>query len=239
MNFVSKKVVEIIIKKELKNALNSNFNVNLQIFSIQSLKNGEFKNLVLKSKNVNYETISISNFYAETLNDYNKILYQDKKVYYPSELPFKFSGEITNKDIENILSSEEFKEEIETRPVKINGISLFTIKNLEVEIKNDKIHVKMPITTLFGDVNLKFSANIEVENNKIVLKTITFHSKSNIMNEKMLINLINKINPFDFEKSALNGKYCKFLISKATIVNDKIEVDGLFIINKNLADTNE
>jgi hypothetical protein len=59
------------------------------------------------------------------------------------------------------------------------------------------------------------------------------------MNEKMLINLINKINPFDFEKSALNGKYCKFLISKATIVNDKIEVDGIFIINKNLADTNE
>lgn len=231
--FVSKKIAELAIQKELNDELNSNFKANLEIFSLKLLKQGIFKSLILKSYNLNYKAISISDFYAETICPYNKVVYKNKRLYYPQKLPMKFKGSITNDDLKNIISSNEFKNELQKAQFDVNGQKLFNIDIANVEIKNNQIYFKVLLKMLFGTISIKSFADIDIENNKIVLKNITFGSKSNIISDNMLAPLINKINPISYETSIINGKFCNIFIKKAQIVDNKINVDGIFIINKN------
>ena len=135
LNFASKKIVEIAIQKVLNDEFyKSNINADLEIFNISRLKNGEFAGLTLKSKNLRYRALSMSNFYAKTVCSYNKITQLNRKVYFPINLPLKFEGTITNLDVQNVLNSEEFQRElrkigiIETPKVIIqNGFLDFTV----------------------------------------------------------------------------------------------------------------
>lgn len=239
MSFLSKKMVELAVEKEINSELNSKANAELKIFNIKSLKNGEFKGIKLHSESIKYKALSLSDFEAETICSYNKIVYKNNRLYYPFELPFKYRANITNKDIQNILSSEDFQKEINQNPVKINGIKLFTIQPPSVEIKNGNIYFRIPLKTMFAKISISFKANIEVENNKIVLKNITLGSKSNIIDDSMLPNLIDYVNPITYRMEEFNSKFCKIHITKAKIVNDKIETEGIFIINKNYGGENE
>ncbi len=239
VSFISQHIVEIAIQNGLNNELNSNIKADLEIFNLKSLKNGEFKNLSLKSKNLQYKALSLSDFQAETICPYNKVVYQNKKIYYPVELPFKFKANMTNQDILNVFNSEEFKSEILKKPVKINGLKVFEMRTPDMEIKDGLIYLTIPFKTLFGSVRIKTKAQIEVINNKIVLRNIFFNSKSNIIDDSMLTPILEGINPITFASKVLNGKYCKVNITSAKIVGDKIQTEGVFIINKNYGGENE
>ena len=62
--FLAKKIVEKAIEIELKNEFNSKFYADLTVESFDKLKNGEFKSLILKSNNVQYDALSVTNFVA-------------------------------------------------------------------------------------------------------------------------------------------------------------------------------
>ena len=232
INFFSKKVAEAIIEKELGEEFKSNFDVNLQIYTVQRLKNGEFKSIEIKAPFIRYKALSMSEFYAETVCTYNNVIYKKSKIYYPVDLPFKYKGIITNFDILSTINSKQFQKEIINNPLKISGINLFQIKTPKVELKNNRIFFEIPIKTLFGSTKLKFNSDVEVKNNKVVLKDITFNSKSNIISNNMLIPILNQINPIAYDTS-IDSKYCKLYITNAKIVSNKIETDGIFIIKKN------
>ncbi len=231
--FASKKIAEIAIQRELNDELNSNFKVNLDIFSVKLLKQGKFKGLILKSDTLKYKAVSISNFYAETICPFNSVLYKNKRLYYPEELPLKFNGTITNNDLQNIISSNEFQKELQKTDLAVNGQNLFKVNSPNVEIKNNQIYFKIPLKMLFGTIKIKAFADIEAKNNKIVLKNITLGKKSNIISDSMLGAILNTTNPISYETSMINGKFCKIYIRKAEIIDDKINIDGIFIINKN------
>lgn len=233
INFVSEKIAESLIQKELKEALNSSFNANLSIFSVKRLKTGEFKSLTLKSKRIGYKALYMSNFQAQTICPFNRIVYKKNRIYYPNDLPFKFESFITNEDINSTLNSFEFKKELERSTIKFNGIKGFEIQVPAVKIVNDRLYFEIPIKTFFGGIKIKLNADVAIENNKLVLKDITFNSKSNIMNNNMVGYLINKINPVSYEINSINTKYCKIDLVGAKISNNRINTNGIFIINKN------
>ena len=233
LNFASKKIVEIAIQKVLNDEFyKSNINADLDIFNINRLRKGEFKSLSLKTKLLRYRALSMSNFYAQTVCSYNKVVQQNKKVYFPIDLPLKFEGTITNLDIQNVLNSEEFQRELK----KIN-----IIQTPKVNIQNGYLNFVVPVKTFFNanPFNIKFKANIEVENNKIVLRDIAFNSKSNIINNDIIAPLLDVINPIAYEIDAANGKFCKLLITKAKIDGNEIKTNGVLIINKNIGEGNE
>ena len=234
-NFLTKKVVELIIEKELKEELESKFNADLELFTVGRLKKGEFKGLTLKSKNLKYSSLSVSNFIAETVCPYNKIVYQNKKVYYPYELPFKFSGKITNLDLKNTIDSYEFQRVLEKSALRINNFTSFRVLEPKIEIKNNKLNFEIPIKTFLSKEPMYFNvvSDIAVNKNEIVLKDTTFSSKSNIINIDVLGGLVNKINPVAFQNTTINSKYCKLFITNAKIENNEIKVEGTFIINQN------
>lgn len=235
INFLTKKIVETAIEKELKDELNSKFNANLDIFTLKRLKNGEFKNLLLASDNFRYKAMSISDFKAETICPYNQIIYKNKKVYYPNDLPFKFNANITNNDIKNIIKSKEFQKQIQRSAVKINGFTTLEVQEPIVTINNGQLEFSIPIRTFLSNepfiMNLK--SNIEVANNKIMLKDTTFSTNSNIINIDILGGIINQVNPVAFQINSIDSRYCKIYITSAKIQGNIIKTEGIFIINKN------
>ena len=233
LNFASKKIVELAIQKVLNDEFyKSNIDAKLNIFNINRLKNGEFAGLSIKSKNLIYRALRMTNFYAQTVCSYNKITQLNKKVYFPIDLPFKFEGTITNLDIQNVLNSEEFQRELK----KISILETPT-----VVIENGFLNFTIPIKNLFSSkpIKVKFRADIAVENNKIVLRNITFNSKSNIINNDILAPLLGTINPIAYEVDVANGKFCKLLITRAIIQGNEIKTNGVLVINKNIGEGNE
>lgn len=235
INFLTKKIVETAIEKELKDELNSKFNADLDIFTLKRLKSGEFKNLLLISDNFRYRAMSISDFKAETICPYNQIIYKNKKVYYPNDLPFKFNANITNNDIKNIIKSKEFQKQIQRSAVKINGFTTLEVQEPIVTIKNGQLEFSIPIRTFLSNEPfiMNLNSNIEVANNKIMLKDTTFSTNSNIINIDILGGIINQVNPVAFQINSIDSKYCKIYITSAKIEGNIIKTEGIFIINKN------
>lgn len=235
INFLTKKIVETAIEKELKNELNSKFNADLNIFTLKRLKSGEFKNLLLTSDNFRYRAMSISDFKAETICPFNQIIYKNKKVYYPNDLPFKFNANITNNDIKNIIKSKEFQKQIQRSAVKINGFTTLEVQEPIVTIKNGQLEFSIPIRTFLSNEPfiMNLNSNIEVANNKIMLKDTTFSTNSNIINIDILGGIINQVNPVAFQINSIDSKYCKIYITSAKIQGNIIKTEGIFIINKN------
>ncbi len=235
INFLTKKIIETAIEKELKDELNSKFNADLDIFTLKRLKNGEFKNLLLASDNFRYKAMSVSDFKAETICPYNQIVYKNKKIYYPNDLPFKFNANITNNDIKNIIKSKEFQKQIQRSAVKINGFTTLEVQEPIVTINNGQLEFSIPIRTFLSNepfiMNLK--SNIEVANNKIMLKDTTFSTNSNIINIDILGGIINQVNPVAFQINSIDSRYCKIYITSAKIQGNIIKTEGIFIINKN------
>lgn len=231
ISFVSKKITEIIIQTELNNKISKGFHADLDIFNLNRLKNGEFKSLILKNKNIRYKAFGISDFYAETLCSYNKIVYDNKNLYYPTDLQFKYKGTITQEDINNVISSEEFQNELEKLNV-IQGIKFLTPS---VELKDTQIQFTIPVKTFLSSkpYNIKLNSEIEVKNDKIVLKNIILSAGSNIMDISMLSMLVNGINPISFEFESIKNKYFTINIKQAKITENGIETNGLFTINRN------
>ena len=235
VSFIVKKLVEKAITTELYSELSSKISADIDLVGIKKLTQGEFKNLSLKGKKLEYDALSISDFSASSICELNKIIYSNKRIYFPQELPFNFSATINNDNLQHILSSDLFKKQLENAYLKVAGIKAITLQDVQAEIKDGYISFNMPFKTILSDkiTNLKFNANVGVENNKIILKNITFNSKSNIMNNNGLLPLINKINPLGFEIKKTGTKFCKLNVKNAEIVGDKINIKGLFIINKN------
>ncbi len=235
VSFASRKIAEIVIQKELKDELKSPFKANLEIYNIKRLKNGEFKTLTLQSEQIKYRAASISNFYAQTVCPYNKIIYKNNRVYYPYDLPFKFNASITNQDIENIINSYEFQKELEKISLKTGKFKGFSFKTPKIEIYDGKLNFSIPIETFLSPkpFYINLNADIEVKNNKIVLKNITFLSNNNIINIDIFGVLINRINPVAFQMESINGKYCRLFITNSKINGNTITAKGIFIINKN------
>ena len=102
---------------------------------------------------------------------------------------------------------------------------------------NFTIPIKNPFSS--KPINVKFRADISVENNKIVLRNITFDSKSNIINNDIIAPLLATINPIAYEIDVANGKFCKLLITKAIVHGNEIKTNGVLVINKNIGEGNE
>ena len=104
-----------------------------------------------------------------------------------------------------------------------------------VTIKNGQLEFSIPIRTFLSNEPfiMNLNSNIEVANNKIMLKDTTFSTNSNIINIDILGGIINQVNPVAFQINSIDSKYCKIYITSAKIEGNIIKTEGIFIINKN------
>ena len=76
------------------------------------------------------------------------------------------------------------------------------------------------------------SADINVENGKIVLNNAIFESKHRPTDIDSFSSVLNYINPLDFSAKILENKDAKFNIENVKIADKKITIDGRMTVLK-------
>lgn len=239
VNFATTKIYEKMIQIQLNKELDAKFSVNLDIFNFDMLKQGIFKSVKVSAPHISYKGLSLSELTAYTLNDKNRIIYKDKKIYYPEEMPFYFEGKIGNDDIQNILSSDIFLKKLNAVNEKYS--MFFEINVPAVEINSGRIYFDIPVSTIFRKkpVRIKLNSDVYVENNEIVLKNIAFSSKGNIIDINKFDKIAENLNPLKFKQGSLKSSFCNINIKSAKIEDDKINILGELFINANYGSLNE
>lgn len=235
LSFLSKKIVETAIQKEIKRETGFNIDASINLFSIKALKKGEFKELKLKGKNLHYESFSLAGFEAQTICPYNKVVLKDNKIYYPQDMYMKFKGEINNQDIQNVINSEEFKTAVSKVSLKVFGIKGASILPPKIEINQGFVFFDVPIQTLFlkKPIDIKMYSEIGVKNNKIELKNINVGDSTDSAFNDIIKPALNVINPFLYNVNSANNKYSKLSVTKAQISDNIINIEGIVTVKKN------
>ncbi len=235
-NFLAEKIGESLTKKAIKkNIVSGKVKVNLNSYSARDLKAGRFKSLEITGSDLDVEGIYISYLNAKTLCDFNYIPHDKNNNYIVKEdIPVAFKAEITEEDLNNTMNSSEYKRLIND----INSIggtfNLFEITSTTVNLKNGKMYyiVKYAMPFMRKSKEVVISADINVENGKIVLNNAIFESKHRPTDIDSFSSVLNYINPLDFSAKILENKDAKFNIENVKIADKKITIDGRMTVLK-------
>lgn len=235
-NFLAERVAESIIKKSIKKNIQSgDINVKVNSFSTRDLKAGKFKSFEVTAKNVDIDGIYISYFDAKTLCDFNYIAPAQNNNYIVKEnIPLSFSSVITEEDLNNTMNSSDYKRFINDFNT-IGGIcNLFKITSTSVKLQNGKMYyiVKYALPFVRQSKKVVLSANLKVENGKIILNNTTYEGNNSTTDIDTFSRLLNYINPLDFSAKILENKDANFSVKNVSIVDGKILIDGRILVLK-------
>ena len=230
LNFLSRNIIENEIQKAIKKETNSKFKIKIKNFYGVNILSGQFNSLEATCKNYAYDGLYFTNLKAQTLCPYNFIELKDEKIKFNENLIVKYQTEITQEDLDKIVSSSNFQKNIEKMNKDKTISSIIQINSLKATIKNDKIQMKYSIyplakndiLALFNKVskpiNLTFSAKIKANNGKLELYNLDISSIKKYID---FIPAIEKLNPiaYDFDIDESN--------------KGKIHLNGFVVINKN------
>ncbi len=123
LNFVSEKIAQSIIKKELKKATKERFKVEMKSYSAKDLLQGKFKSLKISGKNLDIDGIYLSSFEAATLCDFNSIEANKNSVKFRENLAMKFAIELSNSDLKKTVKSTGYLNELNKTNLSAFGIT--------------------------------------------------------------------------------------------------------------------
>lgn len=242
-NSISRNIIENKIQKALKKETNSKFKVKVDNFRGTNILNGEFKNLSAVSDLVQYGGIYFSDVKINSLCDYNKVSYTDKKLLFDENLVLKYSTKITQQNLDKTLSESGYKKLIEKFNQDKVASSLFKITNAKVLIKNDRLELNyeftpFPKTNLFDfakniikPVKISMGANLKVVDNKIELCDFDLNNiKSSYY---PIVNAINSFNLLKWSMPLSDDVKGKVQVENVKIENSTINIDGVVLVPKN------
>lgn len=235
-NFMAERIGESLTKKAIKkNITSGDVKVKLDSFSTRDLKAGRFKSLEIIGKNANVQGIYISSFEAKTLCNFNYVA-PDKKGNYvvKEDIPLSFKAEITEDDLNKTMQSSDYKRMIDDLNGITGGLNLFQITSTRVKLKNNKMYyvINYAIPFVRKTKQLVISADLKVENNKIILANTNFMNNTMSLDVDKLSKLFNYINPLDFSAKILENKEANFSVETVKISDGKILIDGKATILK-------
>ncbi len=235
-NFLAEKIAESIIKKSInQNIQSGDINVKVNSYSTRDLKAGKFKSFEVTAKNVDVDGIYVSYFDAKTLCDFNYIApAQNNKYIVKENIPLTFSSIITEEDLNNTMNSPDYKRFINDFNT-IGGVChLFKITSTSVKLQNGKMYyiVKYALPFVRQSKKVVLSANLKVENGRIVLNNTTYEGNNSTTDIDTFSRLLNYINPLDFSAKILENKDANFSVKNVNITDGKILIDGRITVLK-------
>lgn len=237
VNFLITQIAETQIQRTLKKELNSKFKVSITPYGAKNLIDGKFKSLLITSEKVVYGGASLSDFRAKTVCDFNQVVLKNKDVYFPENLLFNYSGVIKSNDFQNIVLSKEYLSLLDKMNVTIANRVMFKVFDPTAKIDNDRIKlsfkVMTPIAFMNEVSNITLNAGLAVENEKIVFTDIDFGSPNSRLNLTKLLPIVNRLNPLTYEFSLSKSSKGILKVSNIKVAQNKIFINGVFIIPKN------
>lgn len=241
MNPLAEKIAENAIKKTLKKKIGEgNYKVLFEIYTIESLKKGIFKNLEITGKDLIIEEIPVPYLNLKNITDYHWIDLESDPVKLKSDVTFAYNLELSEKSINTALKQKDYEKTLK----KVNNIAypLFTLHDVRVKIKHNKLHIIMdfslPLSSSSKKRSFMVSSNFKVDNGKIKTSNIGFDNSYGNLPIDKVTNLINLVNPLTFTLAQINDDNCKGKIENVKIednivkINGKIFVEGVSEKNK-------
>ena len=232
MNPIAESIAEKVIKKSLKKETGANFKVKFEGYTLSSMKKGIFKNLEITGKNVDVDGIEVPYIKLKTLSDYNWVDYTQDPIAFKSDMTYAYEMELSEKTINDALKSKNYRSTIQK--VNKRAYPLFTVNDVRVRIRNNKVHVIMeynfPIMPAKQNKTFMASTGFHVVNGKITANNVGIDSAYGNLPIDKVTNLINLLDPLSFTLSLLDSKKCNAKIENVNIVDNIIKIDGKIFV---------
>lgn len=236
MTFLSEKVAESMIKKELKRSTKADFNVKVKSYSLKDLVDGRFKSLHISGKNLNIEGVYLTSLDLKTLCDFNYVQLGRSSIKFKENMVLNFSTVISDQDLMKTMKSSGYLDKLNCVNVEGCGITFFKLSGADVKIKNNKLYFKVRVTSqllLAQPLDLSIATDLKVEDGRIVLTKFNVGNLPKGIDLSKVVYRLNAMNPLSFTLNVLENKNTKMMIKTVNISGDKITVNGNIFIPKN------
>lgn len=232
---LSEKIAQIRIKEELKKATKQNFDVSVKSYSIQDLLHGRFKAITISGKNLNINGVHLTSLKLKTLCDFNYVQFDKNPIKFKENMIIGFFTTISDKDLMKTMQSSGYLDKLNCVNVHGCGITFFKLSGAGVDIKNNKLHFKVRVTSqllLEKPLDIDMSTDLNAKNGRIILTKIDLKNVVKGVDLSKVANQLNSINPLTFSLELLENKNTKMCINNVEIVGNKIIINGNIFIPK-------
>lgn len=236
--FLSERIAQSLIKKELRKTTKQNFKVNVKTYSMLDLWNGRFKSLNISGKNLNIEGVYLTSLDFKTLCDFNYVQMNKNSIKFKENMVLNFSTVISDQDLMNTMKSNGYLDKLNCVNIEGCGITFFKLSGADVKIKNNKLYFTIRVTSqllLEKPLDLVMATDLKVENGRIVLTKIHMGNLPKGVDLSKVVYHLNAMNPLAFSLDVLENKNTKMCIQNVNIVGDRIIVNGTIFIPKNFS----
>ena len=227
-NWLAKAIARKVIKKSLNKSAKGEYKVYVDSFSGVDLKRGKFRGLKISGKNVSIDDeIFVSKIDMETTAKFNYVKYKDKQLVFKTDVPMKYSVEVSDEDLEKMLASNKFIKFLSS------SIPFVKIDKIKTVIVPDKLRftsrVKLPFSI---PIKCSVSTGLKVVDGKIIFDNIETSSKKQDVTEFVQgimnsCNFLTKMNLYIFDNSTTVLE-----IKNVKILENKIVIDGNITIKR-------
>lgn len=236
VTFLTEKIVEFFIKKEIKKATKENFKVELKTYSAQDLAHGRFKSLKISGKNLVIDDAYLTSLEAKTLCNFNYIDLSNNQVKFKENMVMGFKIEISNTDLKKTVQSAGYLNMLNRVKLSGLGITFFKLQGANIELKNNKLYFTINLTSPLSakPIPIVISSDLKVEDGNIVVTKVSLVNLYTAIDLSKATSLLNILNPLTFSTDILNNKNSKMSIQTVNIIGDRIFVTGNILIPKNV-----
>ncbi|MCR5260765.1 MAG: hypothetical protein K6C94_02890 [Candidatus Gastranaerophilales bacterium] len=219
IDYIQIKFAEIAIEQYIKQKLNNDVSVSIKTESAKALKNGEFEQITVSADKIFIDKYVLSDFYAQTICPYNKIIIDNGDFKFPYDVAANFSACIENDDLNTIVS--QYLGQINSKYGGLLNVNCF--------LANSKLNIF--ISTPLLKQNYVFSTGLAVNNGNIIFTDLNQYADSIYL--KNITSVLSSINPVYYRVKIASNTYCFINLQTLSVLDDKIYLQGLFIIPKN------
>lgn len=235
MTFISEKLADFIIRKELKKATKEKFKVEMKSYSANDLAHGRFKSLKISGKDLDIEGVYLTSFEAKTACDFNYVDLSKKNIKFKENMVMNFAMEISDSDLRKTIQSTDYVKMLNKVNLSAFGVTFFKLTGADVKVKNDKLYFTIKVTSPLSATPMPVivSANVKAEDGRIVLTKIDLVNLYTVLDLSKATSLLNILDPLTFSTEILNNKMSKMTIQNVDIKGDRIFIKGDIFIPKN------
>ncbi len=232
---LSEKIAQFKIKEELRKSTKQNFNVSVKSYSIQDLLRGKFKAVTISGKNLNINGAHLTSLELKSLCDFNYVEFDKTPLKFKENMIVGFLTVISDEDLMKTMHSSGYLDKLNCVNVHGCGITFFKLSGADVNIKNNKLHFKVKITSqllLEKPLDVEMSTDLHAQNGRIILTKIDLKNVVKGVDLSKVANQLNSVNPLTFSLEMFENKNTKMCINNVEIIGNKIVINGNIFIPK-------
>ncbi len=238
MNYLSEKIANILLTREIKKDSEGKYTVNLQSYNISALKAGKFKSLEIIGQNTVTDGIYASYIRLKTICDYNYIEVNNKlkTTTFKENFGMAYAVTFTEEDLNSTIDHSTYGEMIRKVNSIGNSYKLFNIVSSSVKITDNKLfyimNVAVPLLNIKKDIVVQ--TDMKVRNGEIILADANVVTENFKFDVNKLAAIINYLNPLEFSMKLFDNKYADMTVKEININNNKINVSGIITVDKDV-----